>query len=193
MKRPGFFHGVGLALVLAGVAGVSLSALTPLFSLAFLVRFLVTGVAGAYIVYLLSRTEHRAGRVATMSVWGLSVIGIWFLAPSFAWFVIAHTALIWLVRALYFYRGLWPALLDLGLCVLALIAAVATAKHTGSLFLSIWSFFLVQALFVSLPDRIRPRTITRSSSPGAASSTRDPFEKAYRSADAALRRLSTQH
>ena len=189
MKRPGFFYGVAIAFVLAAIAGVIFSALSPVLGVPFLVRFLITGCGGAYVMYLLFRTEIRSGRIATMTVWGLAALGIWILAPSFAWFVIAHTGLIWLVRALYFYAGLWPALADFGLSALALMAALATAKHTGSLFLSLWCFFLVQALFVSLPDRIRPLrgSAATGGSPG------DPFEKAYRSADAALRRLSTQH
>ena len=184
-KRPGFFHGVAMALVLAAISGVTFTALTPVFEGVFLLRFLVTGAAGAYIVYLLHRSGLRTGRIATMSMWGLAVIAIWFFTPSFGWFVIAHTALIWLVRAGYFYTGLLPALMDLALSALALVAAVAAAEHTGSLFLSMWCFFLVQALFVRLPEDIRSRR-TSHASPS------DPFEKAYRSADAALRRLSTQ-
>ena len=133
MKRPGFLEGVAVAVVLATIAGASLTALTPLVSVSFLVRFLIMGAAGAYVMYLLFRSRIRTGRIATMALWGISAIGIWFFAPSFAWYVIAHAGLIWLVRAPYFYTGLWPALLDLGIGALGVIAAVATAKHTGSL------------------------------------------------------------
>lgn len=185
MKRPGFFHGVAVAFALAAISAVTFTALSPMFDVAFLLRFLVTGAAGAYIMYLLHRTELRSGRIATLSMWGIAVIGVWIFTPSFGWFIIAHTALIWLVRAGYFYAGLLPGLADLALSALALVAAVATAKHTGSLFLSLWCFFLVQALFVRLPERVWPHRRPHTSSS-------DPFEKAYRSADAALRRLSTQ-
>ena len=184
-KRPGFFHGVAIAFVLAAISGVTFTALTPVFDGVFLLRFLVTGAAGAYILYLLQRSELRSGRIATMSMWGLTVIAIWIFAPSFGWFVITQTGLIWLVRAGYFYTGLLPALMDLALSALALVGAVAAAEHTGSLFLSMWCFFLVQALFVRLPEDIRSPRISHAS-------PSDPFEKAYRSADAALRRLSTQ-
>ena len=114
-KRPGFFHGVAIAFVLAAISGVTFTALTPVFDGVFLLRFLVTGAAGAYILYLLQRSELRSGRIATMSMWGLTVIAIWIFAPSFGWFVITQTGLIWLVRAGYFYTGLLPALMGLGL------------------------------------------------------------------------------
>lgn len=193
MRHPSFLHGVVIAFVLAAVAGAALSVLASLFSVAFLVRFVVTGAAGAYIVYLLYCTESRVGKVTTLSLWGASVLAIWFLTPSFTGFVIAHGGLIWLVRAFYFYPSLWLALLDLGLCAVALIASVATAKHTGSAFLSLWCFFLVQALFVSFPSRIRTSTNGGGRTNTHNNHTVDSFEKAYRSADAALRRLSTQH
>ena len=99
-------------------------------------------------------------------------------------FVIAHVGLIWLARALYYHPGLVPALLDFGLCGFSVIAALATAKQTGSLFLAMWTFFLVQALFIAIPTFRGDR--------GATTSDDDGFDRAYRAAQQALRRLSTQ-
>ncbi|MGH8652343.1 MAG: hypothetical protein ACREYE_09290 [Gammaproteobacteria bacterium] len=46
------------------------------------------------------------------------------------------------------------ALADLGLNALGLTAAIWAVKQSGSLFASIWCFFLVQALFVAIPARL---------------------------------------
>ena len=45
MKRPGFFYGVAIAFVLAAIAGVIFSALSPVLGVPFLVRFLITAAA----------------------------------------------------------------------------------------------------------------------------------------------------
>ena len=69
----------------------------------------------------------------------------------------------------------------------ALAAGIWAATQTGSLFLSLWCFFLVQALFVAIPVNMNRKT-----APG--SSQRDPedrFQHAHRVAESALRRLSS--
>ena len=99
-----------------------------------------------------------------------------------------HIGLIWLVRSLYFYASVVSALTDLGLSGLALAAAVWAVTHTGSLFLAIWCFFLVQALFVAIPH-----ALSGKAAPGIqpAADRDDRFERAHRAAEAAVRKLSS--
>jgi hypothetical protein len=52
--------------------------------------------------------------------------------------------------------------------------------------LAIWCFFLVQALFIVIPKGAR-RT------PGAAQADEDRFQQAYRVAESAVRNLSSRH
>jgi len=73
---------------------------------------------------------------------------------------------------------------DLGLSVLAVSAAVGTALHSHSPMLSMWTFFLIQSLFVAIPESLAP-----SSSVIPDDTT--PFRRAQQAADAALRRLVT--
>jgi hypothetical protein len=83
-------------------------------------------------------------------------------------------------------------MLDAGLSGLALAAAVWAAISTGSLFLALWCFFLVQALFVAIPNRMSaPRNHGRRAQK-SASAVDDDFERAYRNAEAAVRRLATE-
>ena len=99
----------------------------------------------------------------------------------------AHLGLIWLVRILYHQPGPLAAILDLALNVTALVAGIWAYVHAGSVFLGIWTFFLVQALFVAIPaaDGRRRGHDTDSRSP------RDPFQLAYNNAESALRKLSS--
>ena len=75
--------------------------------------------------------------------------------------------------------------MDMGLQLLSVAAAVWALQHTGSIWLSLWSFFLMQSLFVFVPTR---GSSTQSTT--ADLLTESGFNKAYRSAEAALRRIS---
>ena len=88
-----------------------------------------------------------------------------------------------MIRSLYFHGSIVAALADLGIGALALAFAIWAAKSSGSVFLSIWCFFLVQALFVALPADIGAKAQRDDGSD-------QPFKRAERSATAAIRRLA---
>jgi hypothetical protein len=58
--------------------------------------------------------------------------------------------------------------------------------HADSVFLGIWTFFLVQALFVAVPSA-DGRRAGSDAGPGPQS---DQFQTAFRNAETALRKLS---
>ena len=112
----------------------------------------------------------------------------WWFAPPIALYLLIHVMAIWLIRSLYFYSGVMPALMDLGLSALSVTATVWALTRSGSFFLATWCFFLVHALFVVIPPAI-------SKKPAAATEPRidnERFDAARRQADAALRQLFTQ-
>ena len=96
-------------------------------------------------------------------------------------------ALVWLVRALYHQPGPLAALMDLALNLGALMAGLWAFKFADSMFLGIWTFFLVQALFVAMPSADG----RRAGSDAGTGPQPDQFQTAYRSAEAALRKLSS--
>jgi len=180
--RPGFFGGVAIAFVFAVVAAALFASLTPWCSTSLVIRLIATVLGGSYMLYLLWRSAERTGRIVTVTTWCTSAALIGWLAPSLPVFLIAHVALIWLVRSLYFHSSIVAALSDLGLGALALAVAIWAAKSSNSLFLTTWCFFLVHALFVVLPN----------SAPASApvdDANNQTFQRARRSAEAALRRL----
>jgi hypothetical protein len=136
------------------------------------------------VLYVLGKSDERVGRVTTVVAWTVAAALAWASGIPFVGYVLVHVGLIWLVRSLYFYSGVLPALADLGLSVLGAAFAVWAAHRSGSAMLAFWCFFLVQAFHVLLPAAIAER--------GQLADDADlKFNRAHTAAEAAIRRLST--
>jgi len=188
MKRPTFFHGVIVAAVLGFFASAIVATLTPFVGLSAVVRLVIPALALAYLLYLFSRSTERLGRVIALSAWTVLAILTWWVAPPLPLYLLTHVAAIWLLRSLYFYSGLIPALMDLGISTLSISATVWAITRSGSVFLATWCFFLVQALFVAIPPALAKKRTEQRSTPAES----EQFEVARRQADQALRQLFTQ-
>jgi hypothetical protein len=187
MKRPSFLEGVVVAAAASAGGGVLATALTTSFAAGWVIRVLVAGLGLAYVLYLLARSRQRIGRITALAGWAIGAVGAWWMSPSLAVYLLAHLVMVWLVRALYHHAGVLPALADLGLTGLGLAAAVWAAVSTGSVFASIWCFFLVQAAFVLIPPSVRRRASFAGPSPDA----HDAFLRAHRAAERAVARITS--
>jgi hypothetical protein len=188
MKRPTFLNGVIIAAVFAFFASAMIATLTPFVGFFAVVRFVIPAMGLAYTLYLFSRSRERVGRVTTLTLWSALAAVTWWVAPPLPLYLLIHVGAMWLVRSLYFYSGVFPALMDLGLSALSIAAAVWAIRHSGSVFLATWCFFLVQALFVAIPPAVKRNA-------GSAKNTaveNEPFERARRQADSALNQLFSQ-
>jgi len=188
MKRPSFFQGVIVAAVLGFFASAFVATLTPFVGLGAVIRIAIPALSFAYLLYLFSRSPERIGRVTTLALWVALAALTWWFAPPLPLYLLIHVGAIWLVRSLYFYTGLFPALIDLGLSALSVTATVWAISRSGSVFLATWCFFLVQALFVVIPPAISGKQAARQ---GVCTDDGN-FEQAKRQADQALRQLFTQ-
>ena len=187
MKQPTFLEGIAIALITSVVGSIFHTALTPLLDPDSVARLFIAGTSLAYVIYLFKRSREHIGRTVTMTAWLLiSCIG-WLSALSLTLYLLIHIGLVWLIRSLYLRSGILPALADLGLNGLALAAAFWAAVQTGSVFLTIWCFFLVQALFVFIPTELTQH----SSSSSDDRVKEDRFQHAHRIAEAAVRKLSS--
>jgi hypothetical protein len=189
MKTPSFFEGVVIALAVSVLGGALYSVLSSVFPAAAVLRLLIAGAGLGYVFYLLSRSRERVGRVTAVACWTLATGVTWFIEPPLILYILTQLGLIWLIRSLYFYSSGLSAMADLMLNGLSLVAAVWAARHTGSVFLSLWCFFLTQSLFVVIPARMRRSNRATQSGPVSI----DRFQRAHRSAEAAVRRLSSIH
>lgn len=186
MSKPGFLQGVLFALAASVIGSVLHTSLSPLFGPSWSVRLLIPLIGLGYLLFLLGRSGQRTGRLVTLSAWLSLAVGLWLLQPSLAFYLLAHLSALWLVRSLYYHAGILPALADLALNGLALATAFWAASHSHSLLLSLWCFFLIQALFVFIPSRF-------DSSNKPAAPVDDPFARAHRAAEGAVRKLTTTH
>ncbi len=189
MKQTTFTEGVIVALI-AALGGTALFTLfTTVLPTVMAVKLLISGGGLLYALYLLRRSQESIGRIVTLAVWLLAVMAGWLTGLSLPLFILLHIGMLWLTRSLYFYSGVFPALADLGLNILALAAAYWVMVQTQSMALTLWSFFLTQALFVYIP--------TSSSEPSAASSQQqhdsDRFAQALQTAESAVRKMSTHY
>ncbi len=183
MTRPSFLQGAALALAVSIGGSVLYSGLDSLLGPGLAVRLLIATLGLAYLLYVLVRSQTRVGRLVSLAAWLLLAAVAWLLALPLSLYLLVHVGAIWLLRALYFYPSPLPALADLGLQGLALAAALWAMTNTASPLLGIWCFFLVEALFVPQAAGKAPLDRDRE----------DRFQHAYASADAALRRLSSNH
>lgn len=187
MKQPTFFEGAVLGLLASLVGSSGYSALISIFHVDFSLRILVALLSFAYLLYLISRSRERIGRISTVTVWLITATSVWFLPLPWPIYLLLHLGLIWLVRTLYFHAGFLAALADLGLLALGGLAALWALNQSNSPFLALWCFFLIQALFVVIPKQLYPRSGVHPH----GEDSQDTFQKAYRNAQAAVRKLSS--
>ena len=189
MKRPTFLEGVGVAIAASVAGGVLFTVLASIFAGGAVMKLMIAAIGLAYVIYLLRRSRERVGRVAVLTLWLVAAAALWLLSPALPLYLAMHVGMIWLIRSLYFYSSVLSSLADLGVNGLSIAAAIWAGLHTGSVFLSIWCFFLVQALFVAIPagmDKLGPKT-------EAGHYADDHFEQAHRAAEAALRKFSSSY
>lgn len=187
MKRPTFLQGVSVALIAALLGEVVFVALAPLLGSPTALHLVIAMASFLYIVYLLRSSGVRLGRVTTLLGWLLITVTTAWMGPPLMLYVLIHVAMIWLVRALYFYSSLLPAMADLGLNFVAVAAVVWATAQSGSLMLALWCFFLLQAVFVVIPRNMEKH----QAQPDGVISETDRFEQARHTAQAALRKLSS--
>jgi len=187
MKSPGIFEGITLAIG-ASLGGGILAALLPIiFSEYTSARILISILALGYLVYLLKRSDERTGRVVMVVLWLIATLASTLLDTSLVGFLLIQAGLVWVVRSLYFHASVLPALLDLGLICLALVASAWAILQTGSVMTAIWCFFLTQSLFVLIPGFASGDDHASCFNTVEA----DRFQSAHRVALDAVRKLST--
>jgi hypothetical protein len=183
MKTLSFWPAVALALAISVLGWVLHSVIGGFVDIGVSLRVVVLVAAMLQVLALLATHPQRSGRVVAAGA-GLALSGLLVLVdPALPVWLVAQTGFIWLLRSLQRYDSLLTASADALLSGFALSAAIATAMHTRSLFLSLWCYFLVQALAAFLPRRLP------AAAPPTAACVND-FEASFRTAEAALRRLS---
>jgi len=137
------------------------------------------------VLYAVGRSGERVGRVTTIVCWVVLASAAWLAGLDLGGYLLVHLGAVWLVRSLYYYSGVLPALVDLGVTALGAAFAAWAAFRSESAWLVLWCFFLVQAFHVLIPASLTRRGAEANATPN------DAFARAHRAAEAAVRRLST--
>jgi MFS family permease len=153
---------------------------------------IIVVVGLAYLAYLLAISPSRRGRFVLGLGSAVILLGACIVSPVFVVVGALVVGLIWLVRSVLFYAGILPALWDGGLCTLSAVCALGTAVSTHRLWLAVWVFFLLQALFVYIPKRFARGRYGPSSGRGQAESASqsEAFTRAHRAAEEALQAMA---
>lgn len=182
--RVSLGSGIGAAFALSLAGAAVLAALAPLMGTGAALRVVIALVSLAYVLYVVAVSGERVGRITTVAGCGAVAALVWLGDLPLAHYVLAHAGLVWLVRSLYHYSGLVPALVDLGLTSLGLAFAAWAAARGGGAWLALWCFLLAQAFHALIPPSIARHTPIEAASDAA-------FARAQRAAEAAVRRLSS--
>jgi hypothetical protein len=183
MSGHGFWRAVGIGL-LASLAGtVAFHVFAPLLGSGTALRASLALLAGAAALAVLFDRGRRIGRFVAFAAWlGVLVLLLVFDPTLWLWAAVP-VFVAWLMRSLFHYQTLLQAGADALLALFALASGWLVLRHTHSVFLALWCFFLVQAL-----TALMPRTRTATPAPCG-----DRYDQAQRNAEAALRRLATPH
>lgn len=181
MNRNAFSVQIAVALGLSAVGALMVSVLGLWLGTSLALLCAVIVLAGCYLVWLYVGQSRRGGLSLVMLAWLLIACLALAISLSVALVLVAFTGMIWLARSSLRYRKPWLAACDALLSVLSVGACIWVALSTHSLFLSCWSFFLIQALTFFIPEDDRNYTKNTTTS--------DRFSSARCNAEAALKRM----
>ena len=181
MNRPTILQGIGVAALLAAATLPLFRVLQHLFDETTAIEVMSVLLCLAYLGYLLGLSRAGAGKISIAAASVLLLTGAVAAGMPATGLIVLATALIWTVRTLTAYRSLVSAVLDCLLNLASLSAGVWAYGVSGSFAAGTWCFFLTQALFVLIPERLGRRQ------PMDETDTADDrFARARRAAEAAL-------
>ena len=185
MIRPSFNEGLLLALFISLVSSFLYAALTWFLSELGVIQLLITLTSFFYMMYLLVRSDETRGRVVIVAIWGAMTVLLWVLSVPITLYCLLYIGYIWLVRSLYYYSSLFCSVVDFVLVALSLLFSTWAYYETYSVFMSLWCFFLMQSLFVFIPEK----TGSFNTKNNVRHKTGD-FNQSFKNANEAVRKLS---
>jgi len=193
-KGIGFWSGVGFAFVASLLGTVVFTFINLSAGEALAWRCTIGLLTLVYVLFLLWRSPSRSGKVLSVASVGVFTLAVWLLPISMGVFLLAHAGFITLMRSLHYYRGVFPAILDGGLSLLAVMALLWAFYTSGSTLMGIWTYFLVHSLFVLIPRSMKQLSRDAQSARDAFDDTQGApwqrFEQAYANAQTALGQLA---
>lgn len=192
MKRPSIFYGLIVAFGVALFVAVFSSASSVFFGGTTRVVLVATAATVIYLWHVLSARKHHAGKALVWFSIAAWICGSAIFSPNLGLFIWSLVALIWFARSIFAYSSLLSGLLDGGLCFIASGFAAFGFGWSGSLAVACWCFFLVQALWVVIPESMSAVAMKRKTEKEKAKSAANKFERAYQAAEGAVEQLAVR-
>jgi len=199
MKRPSFLQGAALGLVISIAGALLFVVFSTLFSHDAVIRWIIAASGLVYIVHIIHLNRVPVGSLTALIVWTATSALLLWLPTSLVFYLATHVSLIWLIRSLFYYSSILSAFADFGLSLLGICSAIWAALTTGNIFLSIWCYFLVQALTCAIPLHFPLHyplhyPLHFGKLPNDSTKVQgDRFQNAHHLAETALRRISSIH
>jgi hypothetical protein len=186
MNKPTLLGNLTIAVLISLMALVTLLILQTLFSGYTALIVTLALMTLEYLGYLLYASKVRSGKITLALLSVILIAIILLLNPNLSVIIACLVSTIWLSRSLLFYRSVLPSVIDIGLCLISVSAAFAAFILSGSIIAGIWCFLLTQALFVFIPLKLSKY---REAINNPAT---EQFNKAYQSAESAIRALANK-
>ncbi len=191
MNKPTFKEGLLVALILSFLGTVIFFVIDTLFLVTNQFYLTSSILSACYLLYLMIRSQTKLGRFTAFLLWFVVTASSWFAAIPLSLFILVQLGIIWMIRSLYFYSSLFSAASDLFLTGISIAAALWAGFHSGTLFLALWSFFLIQSLFIFIPSSLKTLSFKDSTVESLIIETPDDeFNRAHHSAKQALAKLA---
>ena len=190
MKHPSIFSGLIIALLLTIAVASASAGLTLILRPQFVLQVMIIAAVCGYGVALLLLAGKHVGRGISLGFLLCGQLALLFSGAGAIVLIVAGLLQLWLVRSLFFSRGVIEWIGD-GLIVIAgFVTAVVLARHGYGLTGAVWGFLLVQSLFVLIaPTKSFLLELADIPSNVAGESKKCKFEMALRSAEEALGRI----
>ncbi len=186
MRRPTILGGVVFAFVVSVFALPVWWVLKVALPTVLALRIVALSGYLAYCAYLLATSKTRVGALSLAAANLAAALGVGFLPVSFPSLIATLAIMVSLNRALLFQRSLAAMALDGLTSVTGLMLAGYFFSLTGSIATALWSYFLVQSVFVLIPPHFPGKS---GRGPGEEADDIDSFVRGRRQAEAALERI----
>jgi len=182
-----FTRGVLMALGFAFLSSVAFNVIGPGITFQTLVFLLVPILSFVYLLSIGKYRHRKSGWASCLVLWCVFTILLWALSAYLIDFVLLHAMALSALRSMFFHKNILSVLMDFALTVLAVCTSIWAVSYTGSIFLSVWCFFLVQAAFVAIPIWASLKSVNTK-----PSSNSQAFDVAHRKAEEALQKMSSK-
>ncbi|WP_444995242.1 hypothetical protein [Aliikangiella sp. IMCC44359] len=184
MKTISLTQSIFIGLCLSIVGAVGFQTMSWVLPEGDVLQIILSTINFVYIAYLLFNSSHKTGRLSCLILYSTANIILLLAFISHEILLIFLCSSIWLARSIFFQKNLLASIIDALLILIGYSVALWTLSTTHSWFLTLWCFYLIQTLFIYIPQLTRIKKKQDNSLPD-----NQAFQIAYKNATNAIKRI----